>query len=233
MKFPNQRSSSSWSEERSPGYWREKPHIRVVQVSECDPGGRETWKYFFFPQRGWCLCCLFEGLNFRNCLKINNIGLSGTKLLCLYFLYCHQLFSLGFPPGELLQFPYFESYASLLHYGCCFLGYSFLPSHFYASLFNPNPRVLESYHIHSGFNGFAFIENQLLASLLFFLVTFYFLLSLLSSHSKIPISCHLQPPSPPLFVFITSRFLTRLHLTYLYASLPYSDCDQSHIIFFF
>ena len=37
MKFPSQRSSSSWSKERSLGRWRRKPHIRAAQVSECDP----------------------------------------------------------------------------------------------------------------------------------------------------------------------------------------------------
>lgn len=32
-RFPNQRSSSNWSKERGHGHWREKPHIRAVQVS--------------------------------------------------------------------------------------------------------------------------------------------------------------------------------------------------------
>lgn len=176
----------------------------------------------FFPQRGWCLCCLFEGFNLRNCLKINNRHLRYQIALSLFSVLSTVFFEVSSRRIAAIPILWIISQP----YGCCFLGYSFLPPHFYALLFNPNLRVLESYHIHSGFNGFAFIENQLVASLLFFPVPFYCLLiSLLSSHSKIPINWHLQPASPLLFVFITCRFLTHLHLTYLHASLPYSDCD--------
>ncbi|OWJ99139.1 hypothetical protein Celaphus_00009911 [Cervus elaphus hippelaphus] len=30
-KFPNQRSSSSWNQERAHGHWRRKPHITAAQ----------------------------------------------------------------------------------------------------------------------------------------------------------------------------------------------------------